>query len=342
MSQLRRQTNDRPPPSVTSPGEDLVTALLSLWMMVGLFADGWAHRHVDGLESFWTPSHGLFYSGFAATAGWVLWVVAVRRRRREPVPPGYPLTLVGVAVFAAGGVGDAVWHTLFGVETSVDALFSPTHLLLFAGIALVVTTPLRAFRHRSTTDRPPFGAFIPVVVSVTLLVVGAQFTFMWAAGLNIGAPAFPFLPGSVGQFRVGAGVLAILLTTAIVFGPGLWMASRWRPPAGAFTVVLGTLGVLMQLLEGFADLWEVVPPLAGGVVADVLVAVLEPTVSRPRRFHLFAFVAPVALWSIYFAVFEMVDTVRWPPEMWAGTIGWSGVVGLGMSMLVVAGHDLPR
>ena len=36
------------------------------------------------------------------------------------------------------------WHTILGVETGLDALLSPTHLLLFIGMAAILTTPVRA------------------------------------------------------------------------------------------------------------------------------------------------------------------------------------------------------
>lgn len=41
---------------------------LSAWLLVGLFVDGWAHVNLRSLESFFTPWHGLFYSGFFAVA----------------------------------------------------------------------------------------------------------------------------------------------------------------------------------------------------------------------------------------------------------------------------------
>ncbi len=51
------------------PGEELLTVLLATWLIIGLFLDGWAHDNVPELESFLTPWHAVFYSGFVATAG---------------------------------------------------------------------------------------------------------------------------------------------------------------------------------------------------------------------------------------------------------------------------------
>jgi hypothetical protein len=33
----------------------------------------------------------------------------------------------GLGIFAMGGVGHGIWHTDFGIETSIYALLSPTH-----------------------------------------------------------------------------------------------------------------------------------------------------------------------------------------------------------------------
>jgi hypothetical protein len=43
------------------------------------------------------------------------------------LPPGYGLSFVGVLMFGAGGMSDVLWHRLFGVEQSLEALYSPSH-----------------------------------------------------------------------------------------------------------------------------------------------------------------------------------------------------------------------
>ncbi|HRQ41603.1 MAG TPA: hypothetical protein PLD25_27095 [Chloroflexota bacterium] len=116
--------------------------------MGGIFLDGWAHHHVAELESFFTPWHGVLYSGFLVTAV-ALGIYVVQNWHQEgnwpaAVPVGYGWSLVGILLFLAGGAGDILWHGIFGIEESVEALLSPTHLLLAAGAVLAVTGPLRA------------------------------------------------------------------------------------------------------------------------------------------------------------------------------------------------------
>ncbi|MCA1706444.1 MAG: hypothetical protein LC808_25545 [Actinobacteria bacterium] len=132
----------------TTRRQDAVTLALGAWLVLGVFADGWAHFTVPNLESFFTPWHGALYSGLAATVGWfVLLALPGWRAGRSLVgalPTGYQQGAAGAGLFGLGGIGDMAWHQVFGVETGIDALLSPTHLLLFAGGLLILTSPLRA------------------------------------------------------------------------------------------------------------------------------------------------------------------------------------------------------
>ncbi len=117
-------------------------------MLVGLYLDGWAHRHLSNLESFFTPWHGVLYSGFFATMACLAYMLVRFRRPGEAwwqmIPPGYGLSLVGAAIFFAGGFADLIWHTLFGIEKQIEALLSPTHLVLAIGGTLIGAGPFRA------------------------------------------------------------------------------------------------------------------------------------------------------------------------------------------------------
>src|SRR5262245_26530770 len=130
------------------PAFDVTVAVLSTLFLGGLYLDGWAHAHGRVDQSFFTPWHAIFYAGYAAVA-FVLIASSLRNRARglpsrHAVPAGYELSLLGVLVFGVGGIGDMVWHLLFGIEGGVEALLSPTHLVLALGLGLIVTGPLRA------------------------------------------------------------------------------------------------------------------------------------------------------------------------------------------------------
>src|SRR3546814_18304534 len=96
------------PRSLLTTPERLASVAFGLWMVVGLFLDGWAHDNAKP-ESFFTPWHGVLYSGFAASAAAAV-LVAMRARSgvrpwRAALPVGPGLTLPGPGVFAPGAVG---------------------------------------------------------------------------------------------------------------------------------------------------------------------------------------------------------------------------------------------
>src|SRR5262249_29464510 len=99
--------------AVGGPGFDWLMSALGTWLLGGLYLDGWAHIHVPGLETFFTPWHAVLYSGYLAGA-MALLVTCVRNRRRGPprsraVPDGYELSLVGALGFFFAGMSYIVW-----------------------------------------------------------------------------------------------------------------------------------------------------------------------------------------------------------------------------------------
>ena len=109
-------------------------------------------------------------------------------RKHSGVPVGYRPGIIGVGVFALGAVGDLIWHTVFGIETSLDALLSPTHLLLLTGILLILTSPIRSAWHRPTARATPWGQILPALLGTTLVIAVLQFFFLYASGWTSGLP----------------------------------------------------------------------------------------------------------------------------------------------------------
>lgn len=222
----------------------LVTMLLGVWTVGGVFVDGWAHINLASTrETFFTPWHGLLYSGFTAVSAWM--ALPLLRRGRgvtvaDSVSVGYGLGFAGLVLFAAGGAGDAVWHALLGIEVGIDALLSPTHLLLLTGGILMLTSPLRAAWHSHDQPVPTLRQLLPAVLSVTLTaaLVAFFFAYAWgaldtspvtavpAAALDENAPGHP-----AAERAIGFAILSRLLTTAVLLGPLLLMMRRWRLPA---------------------------------------------------------------------------------------------------------------
>jgi hypothetical protein len=245
------------------------------------------------------PWHAVFYSGFAATALWVLAMVQMRRADHgtwtQAVPRGYGLGVVGVAVFAVGGVGDLLWHQAFGIETGIAALLSPTHLLLFTGVALILLSPFRAAW--SSPEPPSAGlrGILPAVLSITLLTALVAFFFGYSALFSIDlafSASAPVrfsqgqAPQLAGVFDAWAqdiqknGIMAALFTSLILVAPVLLMLRRWRLPFGAATILFLAVATIIVALDNFQAWENLVGAAAAGLAADTAIARLRPSPDR--------------------------------------------------------------
>ena len=342
-----------PPPAAARPRatrrEDLLTMVFATWLIVGIFVDGWAHSN-DKPETFFTPWHALFYSGFVTTALWMTWMVQRRRAQgaqglAAAVPVGYGLGLLGVAVFAFGGVFDMVWHTIFGIEVDLEALLSPSHLLLFGGGLLVTTSPLRSAWHNAASRDPGFREFLPVLLSATITTASVAFFLMVFSPLLTGAmTGGPYHFASMLADRDLAswlveevqleGYAAILLTTIILLAPALLLIRRWTVPFGTFAFLFGVVATLTAAIESFDFGPAFLAPLIAGVVADVLYRRLRPGHDRPWALRAWATAVPPVMWLAYFGLLAAFRTVGWSVELWAGVTVMTGLTGFALALLM--------
>jgi hypothetical protein len=342
----------RPAITIGGPRYDALMASLCGVFQAGAYLDLWAHVHRPELEMFFTPWHAVLYAGFLAVAAATAAPLLLRRRLgvawSRALPPGYDWSLIGALVFLLGGVLDMLWHTLFGVEADVEALLSPSHLVLALGSTLMLTGPLRAAWRRASATRAPW----PAVLSLTYLL--SAFTFWtqyahqlgrpWAAAGNrptattfpVVAPDPLFHSLEIQSVFVAhaLGVASILLQAALLAGVVLIALWRWGGafPAGAFTVVFG----LNALVVGVArDQYALIlPAIAAGVLTDVLVRRLRPSRARSFALRATAFAAPAAYFALFFATLAVTRGLWWSVPLWSGTIVLAGAVGWLLSWLV--------
>jgi hypothetical protein len=320
---------------------DWAIIAVSTWLVLGGYSDAWAHNHVPSLETFFTPWHGVLYAGLLVT---IIFLVGayIRNRRRgyswnNALPPGYGLSLIGVAFFAIGGVGDLIWHTLFGIELNIDGALSPTHLLLTSSLVLIVSGPYRAAWHRSNG-----GLKQGLLQSLPMLL---SLTYMLSIITLIAQIAHPFVnlwPSFSQQdpFTIQAlAVVSILLQTIILMGLVLLTIRRWTLPFGFFTLLL-TLNI--TLLSFMQDTYVlIIVAVLGGLCTDALYAWLKPSVTRPADVRLFAFIMPVVLYLLYFLALKLTTGVNWTIHLWLGTTFVAGIAGFLLSFLLVP-PELPE
>jgi hypothetical protein len=154
---------------------DWIVTILSAFFIGGGWLDNWAHTHGKVDKTFFTPWHAVLYAAFVVVAAFLVLSLLRNHRKgypwREALPPGYGLSLLGVMIFAVGGVLDMIWHLLFGIEVSVEALLSPTHLILAFGLVLIVTGPFRAARlHLPAEQTYSWIQLLPALLSLTFVL----------------------------------------------------------------------------------------------------------------------------------------------------------------------------
>ena len=313
---------------------DWLVMLASIWYVGGLFLDGWAHNHGKVDQSFFTPWHAVLYSGYAVTAAVILGAVVRNHLAgytgRMAIPAGYELSLLGIAIFAVGGVGDLIWHTLFGIEMDIAALLSPTHLILALGLALIVTGPLRAAWRR--TDVPRSWAYqLPMILSLTSLL--SLFTFF----TQYANPIVHSIADKQGPAELQwLGIVSILFQTAILTSLVLLVVRRWRLPLGAFALIFAVNDASSSILaDNSPVLYVAILGAVTGLIVDLLYSGLKYTADQPGQFRLFAFAVPVIAYSIYFVALLVLQTIAWSIHLWAGSIVLAGIIGWLISYLFV-------
>jgi hypothetical protein len=321
--------------------EDVMTGWCSLLLVLGLYLDGWNHINLldDGLGPFLTPWHGVLYAGFAATAAWIL----TRNQRRgawslRAVPPGYRLALVGMGLAMVALAGDAVWHTLYGSEQGLARLISPFHLVLFTGACLLVGSALRAAWSGPTSARVPgLRAFWPVVLSTTLVVAMTAFFFQYVSPVvawrRPGLAALPAGSPFAETVQVYE-LLGLLVHNLLFLAPVLLLLLRWQTPLGTFTVMSGTVALLLATQTELGLVGLVGAAVLGGAAADVAVHLLRPSPERRWAARAVAVTAPAVYWTSHFALLKVGYGVTWELEIWLGSVVWASLSGLSLALLM--------
>lgn len=309
-----------------------VTMLTGMWLIIGVFIDGFAHNH-GVVETFFTPWHAILYSGYLACAVWIFILTFQNKSKAhygnwiEAVPAGYKLGVAGVIIFFIGGIGDMIWHTVFGIEKNIAALLSPTHLILLTGGLLILTSPYRALCAFEKDETPTFRQLLPALTSVALTFAVMAFFLMYAWSFR--NPLWMARE----EDAVGRAVVDFLITTMLLIVPVLLVLKRWKLPFGTVTYFFVFESVLMAVLDGFREYGAIVILLISGLIADLLLSSIKDKDIGAWQYRGVFFVTPVLIWSLYFAGLRIFDTLDWAPELWGGTIFLCGLCSLGLSIL---------
>lgn len=315
------------------------------WTTCGLFIDGWAHTHDKVDISFFTPYHGVLYSGLGASMAFMvfyMWkAVRVGVSWIHALSPSYRLAFMGGIVFMFGGVFDLLWHALFGIELDVEALYSPSHIMLAVGGMLLGSGVFREAMRRSDASKLNFFRDFGVIISFT----GFMATILFFT--QIAHPVTNLWGGAEVRYNLEnqnaewlfrqMGVTGVFLTTMILISGMHVLLSRWQLPFGVFTVYIGVSSIGMGFLYGANDypLLPVIASIVGGITIDVLYRVLQPSRVRVRELRQFLLVAPMIPTTYYFISLLLSSGIWWSVHLWTGAIAISGLTGLLMSYVFI-------
>jgi hypothetical protein len=317
-------------------------AVVSLWLSGGIMIDAWHHFH-STVETFFEPAHGLLYAGLLASYIFAGIAVCVYRRRGFPfarsLPVGYELTYAGLIVTLLGGISDMIKHTLLGFEQGFDALTSPTHLLIGAGMFLIITGPIRSALDRPEPPQTLVGQ-LPMVLGLAsmmeLIHWGTQFIFLPGAEMiNAPLPAASSAHDTLtlialGYYKQGTGLLAVIIQSILIAGFALFALRRIRLAPGALTILLvvGNVFIAAAHSNQAGQFWAVLlASLIAGVCGELFR--LGPAVASAGRWSVFAFALPAVYWAaLLFVLAVTMGGLWWSRDVISGSVLFAGIAGL--------------
>lgn len=296
----------------------------TVWLVGGVYLDNWAHAHVRLLDSFFTPWHGVLYSGYAACAA----VLGVRWLRERSLPDGYGLSLVGCVMFAVGGVADMLWHTFFGVERQMAAILSPSHLWLIVSGVVIVTGTVRAAR-AGADRRAPVVAVLGAAMVFCYLGVTTEFAQPYID--RVAASTYRGLMPYNQAIQIG--MFGIMLQSAVLVALVLKLRERYELPFGSLTLIVGTQAFLIVAAARSLDFMVLVAVL-GGLAGDLWLLVLH---DRPA---IFSFAFPATLYAIYIASLLLMYGTWWEVHAVTGVVVVAGITGWLVSFVMRPSHPV--
>lgn len=297
--------------------EERAVAFFGVWMMTGLFIDGWAHQS-EKPETFFSPWHGILYSGFVTAVFWFAWRGFRAGRGINPAGGLDRLTAVGFLMFGGAGIADGIWHQIFGVEADLEALVSPSHLALFFGGFLMVSSPIRLAARRRVErgvvgrQEVTWAEWMPQAVTLTLSTALIGFFTLYLSPFA-GVGGTRLLDEDTRELAEVLGIASVLAFNALLISALLFALRRWQPPFGFGALLFGGVAFGMSGLDGFALIELVAPALVAGVVVDALVVRKSPVT-------VIVALGALVLWGGFFAVAHASYGLAWTVELWAGSI----------------------
>lgn len=331
---------------------DTIVGILTLLLVLGLFIDGWAHNHGRVDESFFTPYHAMMYSSYALFGAFLvgLHFYNVNRGYRfwRALPQGYLISLIGVFIFGFGGLADMLWHTAFGIEQDIEALYSPSHLILAIGYCTVIGGVIQSAWIRRDVQQGWRDLWWLIIAATSFLSI-LTFLVQYMTSISL-ISELVFSRGGDGTVTHLA-ISNYLINTGLMLSTVLFLMRRWRLPSGAVTVIFTLNSLFMGVMlvfdyrgfdpAGFFALMGilVIPGLLAGLVSDVIIQRMNATPQTPYPARIVATIAGFLLSGISILAIHLYGDLYggglwWQINAWLGIPILCGLIGLLLSLLV--------
>jgi hypothetical protein len=252
------------------------------------------------------------------------------------LPSGYLPALVGIGIFSVGGVFDLVWHTLFGVEANIQALLSPSHLMLASGSFLFVSAPWRAIWGRQ--DVTKWRTLLPAILSMAATLSLLTFFTQYANFASRPQTLIDIPPGVDSFYFSVYGIMSLLIPSILGMSVVLFALRRWTLPTGTVTLIW-TINIVLMIWLRFRFVSGVLPALlavpVGALLADFFLWRFKPLIDRPTALRWFAFSVPFVTSLLYLLILNTFGSgLWWQIHTWLGVPFLVGIAGLFLSYLI--------
>ena len=136
------------------------------------------------------------------------------------------------------------------------------------------------------------------------------------------------------------GIAGVILQSILLMGAVLLLVTNWTLPFGALIMMFILNGLLMAVFDDRYEL--VIPVLAAGIFADLMLAWLKPSIERRGRLYLFAVGVPVMLYALYFLALQVTQGIGWSVHLSLGALVLAGLSGWLVSYLFVSALRIER
>ena len=333
-----------------SARERWVLLAASAWLVIGLQLDAYAHATTPELETFWTPWHGILYSGIAASGFTLLWIM----RSRLPGIPTYQsvlalpnalrLPLAGMAFLLVGGGVDTLWHNIWGIERDMEIFVSPSHEFIILGMVLVAMGPALMLATGPERVLSPGGALL-VGISTLFTVLPVHIYSLHATAIgfrHLGSDLDP-----IPVFSPDAQLIhGYIVSTILLLLPLIVIGRRWPLPIGLPSVLVSLVAVFMHLMFDSQRAWWPALTLAVAAIAlEVVLRAATPFVrlSANARWILFGLLTPPAAWGAVLLVGKIqTGSTGFNIHVVTGLLTMTALTGVGTVLVARSVQHLPK